>query len=125
MVKIKTVSVSAICSEDDSLVILLSEFILFFFVLDEIKSSLSQTVGEEGYQTELAQITSTYGDGIINTLKDKDLGDKLLFSTSMLRSDGDLFLDDMHIDDFRAAVKTPVRIVENNGAALYEALLGC
>jgi len=50
--------------------------------------------------------------------------DEILLCSVTLRAEGDLFLDDMHIDDFRAAARVPVRIVPNTGSALYQALLG-
>ncbi len=50
--------------------------------------------------------------------------DEILLCAVTLRAEGDLFLDDMHIDDFRKAVNIPVRVVPNRGDALYKALLG-
>ena len=63
------------------------------------------------------------GRDLINTLKDKDLGDKLLFSTSMLRSDGDLFLDDTSVDDVRNALNVEVVPTANDGAQLLDEIL--
>lgn len=50
--------------------------------------------------------------------------DEILLCAVTLRAEGDLFLDDMHIDDFRRLLNIPVRIVPNRGDALYHALLG-
>lgn len=63
------------------------------------------------------------GRDLINTLKDRNLGDKLLFSTSMLRSDGDLFLDDTSVDDVRNALKVEVVPTANDGAQLLDEIL--
>ena len=63
------------------------------------------------------------GRDLINTLKDKDLGDKLIFSTSMLRSDGDLFLDDTSVDDVRKALNIEVVPTPNDGAQLLDEIL--
>lgn len=63
------------------------------------------------------------GRDLVNTLKDKSLGDKLLFSQSMLRSDGDLFLDDTSVDDVRKALNIEVVPVANDGAQLLDEIL--
>lgn len=63
------------------------------------------------------------GRDLINTLKGKALGDKLLFSQSMLRSDGDLFLDDTSVDDVRKALNIEVVPVPNDGAQLLDEIL--
>ncbi len=51
--------------------------------------------------------------------------DEILLCANTLRSEGDLFLDDMPLTELRAALQ-PIKltIVRNTGAALYEALLG-
>ncbi len=63
------------------------------------------------------------GQDLLAQLKDKDLGDKLLIPQVMLRSDGDLFLDDISIDEVREALKVPVITVANNGEALLNEIL--
>lgn len=63
------------------------------------------------------------GRDLINTLKDKDLGDKLIFSTSMLRHEGDLFLDDTSVDDVREALGVMVVPTPNDGAQLLDEIL--
>ena len=50
--------------------------------------------------------------------------DTLLLCAVMLRHERDLFLDDMHIDDFCKRSPLPVQLVENDGQALYDALRG-
>ncbi|MEG2718156.1 MAG: DUF512 domain-containing protein [Clostridia bacterium] len=48
--------------------------------------------------------------------------DEILLCTAMLRHEGDLFLDDMHIDTFRERAPLPVTLVAPDGQALYDAL---
>ncbi|MDD3335525.1 MAG: DUF512 domain-containing protein [Eubacteriales bacterium] len=50
--------------------------------------------------------------------------DEVLLCTVTLRHEGDLFLDDMSIDTFRASAPLPVRLTDNDGQALYDALRG-
>ena len=50
--------------------------------------------------------------------------DEILLSASTLRHERDLFLDDMHIDDFRARAPLPVHLVECDGQSFYDALRG-
>lgn len=63
------------------------------------------------------------GRDLINTLKGRDLGDKVIFSTSMLRHEGDLFLDDTSVDDVREALEVEVVPVNNDGAELLSEIL--
>ena len=63
------------------------------------------------------------GQDILSQIDTSDV-DEILLCSVTLRAEGDLFLDDMSIDDFRKALKVPVRIVENRGDALFAALLG-
>ncbi|MDY3817278.1 MAG: DUF512 domain-containing protein [Candidatus Limiplasma sp.] len=50
--------------------------------------------------------------------------DEILLCSVMLRSEGDLFLDDMHIDTFRQRAPRPVHVTDNDGQSLYDALRG-
>ena len=50
--------------------------------------------------------------------------DEILLSASTLRHERDLFLDDMHIDDFRARAPLPVHLVDCDGQSFYDALHG-
>ena len=49
--------------------------------------------------------------------------DAVIIPENMLRAEQDLFLDDMSIEQVEQALGVPVRVVENNGAALADALL--
>ncbi len=50
--------------------------------------------------------------------------DALLLSGSMIRHEGDLFLDDMQLSDFRARMPIPVHLIGGLGEDLYRALRG-
>ena len=63
------------------------------------------------------------GRDILEQLEPGDADEMLLCSVT-LREAGDLFLDDMPLADFRAALPLPLTIVPNRGDALYAALLG-
>ena len=63
------------------------------------------------------------GGDLINQLKDVPM-DRLLLPMNMLRQEGDLFLDDVSVEQVEEALGVPVRfVVETDGAALVEALL--
>ena len=63
------------------------------------------------------------GGDIIAQLGGKDLGSKLIIPSSMLRFEGDLFLDSVSVDEVQAALKTPIVPNENHGDAFLRALL--
>ena len=64
------------------------------------------------------------GKDLINQLKDKDLGEELLISRSMLRSEGDLFLCGTSLKDLEGLLGVKVTPIEQDGADLVEGLLG-
>ena len=64
------------------------------------------------------------GGDLIRQLKDKPLGDELLIPSVMLRREGDLFLDDVSLDDVERELGVPLRPVPNDGYALMAALAG-
>lgn len=61
---------------------------------------------------------------IIKQLENKNSGEALLISSSMLRRDTDIFLDDLTINDVEEKLKVKVIPVENDGFALLDAILG-
>ncbi len=63
------------------------------------------------------------GSDIIEQLKGKDLGEELLLSESMFKSDCDILLDDVTKEDIEKALGVKVTIVNNTGDAFAEALL--
>ena len=58
------------------------------------------------------------GQDLLKQLEGRDLGDKLLIPQVMLRNEGDIFLDDISIDDVREKLNLPVIPVANNGETL-------
>ena len=64
------------------------------------------------------------GKDLINQLKDKDLGEELLISRSMLRSEGDLFLCGTSIEEAEEALGVKITPIDQNGADLVEGMLG-
>ena len=61
---------------------------------------------------------------IIKQLSGKDLGTELLISSSMLRRDTDIFLDDLTVSDVESKLDLKVTAVDNDGFALLDAILG-
>ena len=64
------------------------------------------------------------GGDIIDQLKGTDLGDAVLIPSVMLRSEGDLFLDNVSLDDVRHALGVPVLVTERGGWSLCESIVG-
>ncbi|MCL2638639.1 MAG: DUF512 domain-containing protein [Oscillospiraceae bacterium] len=62
------------------------------------------------------------GQDLINQLKSKDLGEELLIPETMLRSGEDVFLDDVTVSEVENALGIKVRVVEVDGAELYNAI---
>ncbi len=50
--------------------------------------------------------------------------DAVLICRNMLRAEGDLFLDDLSLDDVRGMIRSPLRVVGNTGEALWRAISG-
>jgi len=63
------------------------------------------------------------GQDIIDELKGKELGCRVLIPATMLRAEGDLFLDDLTIDDIEKSLSVPVVPVPVNGRELLNAVL--
>ncbi|MBQ2972423.1 MAG: DUF512 domain-containing protein [Ruminococcus sp.] len=64
------------------------------------------------------------GQDLINQLKDVPLGDELLITSSMLRFENDLFLDDTSVEDVENTLNIKLSAVNNNGEELLLAILG-
>ena len=64
----------------------------------------------------------TAGD-LIDQLRDDDLGDRLIITSSMLRFENDLFLDDVSTDDVERELGVTLVPVNNNGNDLVEAVI--
>ena len=63
------------------------------------------------------------GRDILEQLETENADEAILCQVT-LREAGDLFLDDLSLADFRAALPIPVTVCPNRGDALYAALLG-
>lgn len=50
--------------------------------------------------------------------------DEIMICESMLRNEGDLFLDDMSLEEVRRALPAPLTVCPNDGQAFYELLCG-
>lgn len=55
------------------------------------------------------------GTDLFKTLKDVDLGDALLISSSMLRHEGDMFLDDMTLEELSQKLEIKIVVTDNSG----------
>ncbi|NLJ31008.1 MAG: DUF512 domain-containing protein [Clostridiales bacterium] len=64
------------------------------------------------------------GGDILKQLKGKPLGDELLLPNTMLRREGDIFLDDVSLEDLRRAFGVKVTVVPNDGYAFLQAIIG-
>ena len=64
------------------------------------------------------------GGDLIRRLSNKSLGEELLISSSMLRFENDLFLDDVSIDDVSKKLNIKVTPIHNDGKMLLDAILG-
>lgn len=60
------------------------------------------------------------GTDLIEQLKDKNIGDGLLITKSMLRSGEDVFLDDVTIKDVEDALNTKIYLSDNRGKNFVE-----
>lgn len=63
------------------------------------------------------------GGDLIDQLRDDDLGDRLIITSSMLRFENDLFLDDVSTDDVELELGVTLVPVNNNGNDLVEAVI--
>ncbi len=64
------------------------------------------------------------GKDLINQLKNKELHGNLLIPSVMLRSEGDIFLDDVSVEDAEKELKVKIKTVSCDGAELLEGMLG-
>ncbi len=64
------------------------------------------------------------GGDIIEQLKGKDLGERLLLPVNMLRSGERVLLDDITVEDIEKALQVPADIIKSNGDDLVLKILG-
>lgn len=61
---------------------------------------------------------------LINQLKDKPLGDELLLSKSMFKTNEDIFLDDITLQEVEKQLNIKIHKIDNDGFALLDGILG-
>lgn len=64
------------------------------------------------------------GDDFYDTLKDLDLGDELLIPAVSLRHEGDMFLDDVTVEELSERLDIKVTPVKNDGYELLDKIAG-
>ena len=64
------------------------------------------------------------GKDIYEQLKTQDLADELILPPNVLRSEGDLFLCGMRIDELSKKLNVKIRLSSNEGAGFISAMLG-
>lgn len=64
------------------------------------------------------------GGDIINQLKDKPLGERVMLPQNVLKADEDIFLDDVTLDELKQALQVEVYIVKSNGADFVQGIIG-
>lgn len=63
------------------------------------------------------------GQDLVAQLKDVPC-DEYMISRSMLRAQGDLFLDDLTLEDVQSQLPAPLKVVDNTGEAFWLAICG-
>ncbi len=63
------------------------------------------------------------GGDLISQLKNKELGDDLLISISMLKDGEKIFLDDIKLDDIEKELNVTIKVVENDGKDFIRKIL--
>ena len=64
------------------------------------------------------------GGDLLKQLQGRELGDALLLPDVMLRREGDIFLDDVSLEDLSEALQIQIITVPNDGYALLDAVVG-
>ena len=64
------------------------------------------------------------GQDLIAQLKNQPLGDVLLLTSNMIKRDSDLFLDDCTISEVEKALNVKIKIIDNDGFSLFDAITG-
>jgi putative radical SAM enzyme (TIGR03279 family) len=62
------------------------------------------------------------GNDILEQVRDKPIGSKLLIPQNMLRSGENMFLDDVTVDELSDKLGVPIRVVKQDGADLFDAI---
>ncbi|MCQ4021785.1 MULTISPECIES: DUF512 domain-containing protein [unclassified Ruminococcus] len=98
---------------------------LFAGIKDKFPNITVEVVGIENkfFGGEIDVTGLVTGGDLISRLKGRALGEKLIISSSMLRREGDLFLDDTSTDDVEKELDIKLEAVPNDGQRLLAALL--
>ncbi len=79
---------------------------------------------ENNFFGEMITVTGLLtGGDIIEQLKNKELGSKLLLARNMLKDDEDIFLDDVTLDEVREKLSVRVEITSADGTDFIEKVL--
>ena len=81
------------------------------------------TVKNEFFGGKITVAGLLTGQDLVNQLKGKDLGEELLLTTNMLKSDEPVFLDDMTVEQLQIALQIKVSIVESSGNDFVNCIL--
>lgn len=73
-----------------------------------------------GHTIDVAGLVT--GQDLIAQLKKRDLGERVLIPANMLRHGGDVFLDDVTVEDVARELDRPVEVVEVDGYSLVDAI---
>ena len=84
----------------------------------EVKPIINRFFGET--VTVAGLIT---GGDLVEQCRDVDT-DEILIVRSMIRAEGDMFLDDMTVEEVRKALPAPLRITESTGEGFWRAISG-
>lgn len=63
------------------------------------------------------------GQDLIGQLKDRELGDRLLITTNMLKSGEPVFLDDVTVEDVEKTLQIKISIVESSGSDFVSSII--
>ena len=81
------------------------------------------TVKNEFFGGKITVAGLLTGQDLVNQLKGKDLGEELLLTTNMLKSDEPVFLDDMTVEQLQTALQIKGSIVESSGNDFVNCIL--
>ena len=81
------------------------------------------TVKNEFFGGKITVAGLITGQDLVNQLRGKDLGEELLLTTNMLKSDEPVFLDDMTVEQLQTALQIKVSIVESSGNDFVNCIL--
>lgn len=81
------------------------------------------TVKNEFFGGKITVAGLITGQDLVKQLKGKDLGEELLLSINMLKSDEPIFLDDMTVEQLQTALQIKVSIVESSGNDFVNCIL--